>query len=186
MKGLWCDGEKPQGLSSLQGWGSGGWGRVLGSSTAGAGRSSEVSPPHNVTNPSGMTTLYTPHPSLSFHHLGQLSEDPSLGATTGKDGDSKSASHGFSPHHFTLGSLPSVSFLSLSLFFFRLRGSSAHFVSTGLLPGSHPDIRHMSAHLPRPPRLEPGAVEAQSGERLLHMSNNPQDSLTPSIKEPCL
>lgn len=38
------------------------WGRSW-LSTAGAGRSSEVSPPHNVTNPSGMTTLHTPaHP----------------------------------------------------------------------------------------------------------------------------
>lgn len=38
------------------------WGRSW-LPTVGAGRSSEVSPPHNVTNPSGMTSLHTPtHP----------------------------------------------------------------------------------------------------------------------------
>lgn len=78
---------------------------------------------------------------------------------------------------------PSSCFLSL---FLRLRGSSAHFVSTGLLPGSHPDIRHMSPRLPRPRCLEPDAVKAQSGETLLHMTNNSPYSLIPRVKEPCL
>lgn len=157
-KELWCDGEKATGPllpSGGVGWlGLGRWG----ASTAGAGRSSEVSPPHSVTNPSGVSTLHTPSTSLSFRHLGQLSEDPpNPGATTGKDGDFESASHGFSPHHFTLTSLPSVSFLSRFFFFFQLQGSSAHFVSTGLLPGSHPDIRHMSACPPSPRPRRPGA-----------------------------
>lgn len=71
-------------------------------STVGASRSFEVSPPHIVTNPSGVIILHTP-PSPSFHVLRQMSEDPGLGTTTGKDRDCvDSASHGFSPHHFTL------------------------------------------------------------------------------------
>lgn len=91
-------------------------------STVGASRSFEVSPPHNVTNPSGVIILHAP-PSPSFHVLRQMSEDPGLGTTTGKDGDCvDSASHGFSPHHFTL--IPpvfsSVPFLSLFFSGFRL------------------------------------------------------------------
>ncbi|KAI9530402.1 hypothetical protein NQZ68_004420 [Dissostichus eleginoides] len=97
------------------------WGRHW-LSTVEASRSSEVSPPHNVTNPSGMTLLHTP-PSPSFHVLRQMSEDPGLGTTTGKDGHRvDSASHGFSLHHFTLKS-PMLSFVPFpSLFFscFRL------------------------------------------------------------------
>lgn len=62
-----------------------------------------MSPPHNVTKPSGATlSSHSPHP-LSFHVLRQMSEDPNPGTTTGKDGDrADSASHGFSLHHFTL------------------------------------------------------------------------------------
>lgn len=47
--------------------------------------------------------LFTlPHPLL-FQFLRQMSEDPSLGTTTGKDGDHMdSTSHSFSLHHFTL------------------------------------------------------------------------------------
>lgn len=62
-----------------------------------------------------MTSLHTP-PFASFHILRQVSEDPRPGTTTGKDRDCMdSASHGFSPHHFTL-TLPvlsSVPFLSI-------------------------------------------------------------------------
>lgn len=88
-----------------------------GLSTTEASRSLEVSPPHNVTNPCGMTLLHTP-PCPSFHILRQMSEDPGPGTTTGKDGDRvDSVSHGFSLHHFTLISpmLSSVPFLSLSI-----------------------------------------------------------------------
>lgn len=65
-----------------QGGGDGG-----GVSTVEASRSSEVSPPHNVTNPSGVISLHTPtspSPQYSPHHLPstvlrQLSEDPQPG-----------------------------------------------------------------------------------------------------------
>lgn len=127
-------------------------------STVGASRSFEVSPPHIVTNPSGVIILHTP-PSPSFHVLRQMSEDPGLGTTTGKDRDCvDSASHGFSPHHFTL--IPPVfsSVPFLSLFFLRLWALSAHFVTTGLLPGSRPDIRHMSRCFPGPHCLKPDRV----------------------------
>lgn len=84
-------------------------------STAGASRSSEVSPPPSVTNPSGMTLLHTP-PSPFFYVLRQLSEDPGPGTTTGKDGDRVDvSSHGFSHHHFTL---ESTALSSIRFFFF--------------------------------------------------------------------
>lgn len=59
--------------------GVGGW-----LSTAEASRSSEVSPPHDVTNPSGVISLHTPTPENYPHHLPptlprQLSEDPQSG-----------------------------------------------------------------------------------------------------------
>lgn len=98
-------------------------------------------------------------PTLSFHLLRQLSEDPGPGTTTGKDGDRvDSASHSFSLHHFTLISpvLSSVPFLSS--FFLRLQALAAHFVTTGLLPGSRPDIRHMSPCRPWPHCLKPDVV----------------------------
>lgn len=73
-----------------------------------------MSPPHKVTNPSGMTILHT-SPSPSFYVLRQMSEDPSPGTTTGKDRDRVGcSSHGFSHHHFTLVSTA----LSSILFFF--------------------------------------------------------------------
>lgn len=95
------------------------WGRQR-LSTVRASRSSEVSPPHNVTNPSGLTLLHTP-PSPSFHGLRQMSEDPSPGSTTGKDGDGVgSSSHSFSHHYFTLVS-PTLS--PSAAFFYLLRAS---------------------------------------------------------------
>lgn len=154
MQRLSCDCEKPWRPFSLKGRTGGDMGCPL----QGARRSSEVSPPHNVTNPSGMTLLHTP-PSPSFHVLRQMSEDPSPGTTTGKDGDRvDSASDGFSLHHFTLISpmLSSVPFFFS--FFLRLQALSAHFVTTGLLPGSRPDIRHMSSCRPWPHCLKPDVV----------------------------
>lgn len=151
MQRLWCDCEKTRRPISLKGRTGGDAGCPL----WGASRSSEVSPPHNVTNPSGVTLLHTP-PYHSFHVLRQMSEDPGPGATTGKDGDRvDSASHGFSLHHFTLVS-PALSSVSPS--FLRLQALSAHFVTTGLLPGSRPDIRHMSPCHPWPHCLKPDVV----------------------------
>lgn len=83
-----------------------------------------MSPPHNVTNPSGITLLHTP-PSPFFHVHRQMSEDPSPGTTTGKDRDRvDSASRSFSLRHFTHippCSPPSPSFL---LFFPSLSQAS--------------------------------------------------------------
>lgn len=53
--------------------------------TAEASRSSEVSPPHDVTNPSGVISLHTPPSPKNYPHhlpsarLRQLSEDPQSG-----------------------------------------------------------------------------------------------------------
>lgn len=123
-RGLWCDGEKPRGLSSLQAVAGpvhcGGWQVFWG-----------------VTSTQSDKPLWydysshpPPHPSPSFYDLGQLSEDPSPGTTTGKDGDSDSASHSFSPHHFTLNvALLCLLPLSFSFFFFfsGFRGSLCSF-----------------------------------------------------------
>lgn len=120
-------------------------------------RSLEVSPPHNVTNPSGTTLLHTP-PSPSFHILRQMSEDPGPGTTTGKDGEPcglrqsrllAPSLHTYIPHALSLCPLP------FSFLFLRLQALSAHFVTTGLLPGSRPDIRHMSPCRPWPHCLKP-------------------------------
>lgn len=108
----------------------------------GASRSSEVTPPHNVTNPSGVTLLHTP-PSPSFHVLRQMSEDHGQGSTTGKDGDRvDSASQGFSLHHFTLISpmLPSVRFLSLFFSGFRLCSFCDYRTFTRVSPRHTPHV----------------------------------------------
>lgn len=125
-----------------------------------------MSPPHNVTNPSGRTLLHTP-PFPSFHILRQLSEDRGPGTTTGKDGDPRGLrqSRRLAPSLHTY--IPLCSPLSPFLCAFCFSGSRAlcaHFVTTGVffLPGSRPDIRHMSPRRPRPhcpearcsPRLE--------------------------------
>lgn len=188
MKELWCDGEKATGTllpSGGVGWLGLGLGR-RGASTAGAGRSSEVSPPHSVTNPSGASTLHTPSTSLSFRHLGQLSEDPPAQARPQARTETPSppvtASRPITSH--LCRSLLSPSSLA-SFFFSQLQGSSAHFVSTGLLPGSHPDIRHMSARPPLPTATPPWSqtqAGAQSGGTLLPRTNKAPYSLLPSVK----
>lgn len=84
----------------------------------------EVSPSHNVTNPSGRTLLHTLYLLPSFHVLGQMSEDPDLGATTGKDGERVvSTGHSFSLHHFTLEPPVRLRRHSLSLSVFSFSGS---------------------------------------------------------------
>lgn len=118
-----------------------------------------------------------PRPSPSFYHLGQLSEDPSLGTTTGKDGDSDSASHGFSPRHFTLMLLCSVSFLSL-FFSPQASGFLCSFCVYGTFTRVSP--RH-TPHVTLPSMATlPGArlqSEARSAETLWHITNNSSYSL---------
>lgn len=149
---LWCDCEKPWRPFSLKG-------KTEGShwlSTVGASTSSEVSPPHIVTNPSGMTIVHTPT-LPSFHILRQMSEDPSPGTTTGKDGDcADSASHGFSPHHFTLTFpvLSSVPFFSF-FFFFQASGSHCSFCDYRTLTRVSP--RHTPHATPPSMATLPGA-----------------------------
>lgn len=65
------------------------------------------------------------------------------------------ASRPITSHLYPLCSPLSPSFL---FFFLRLQAFSAHFVTTGLLPGSRPDIRHMSPCCPWPHCLKPDVV----------------------------
>lgn len=115
-----------------------------------------MSPPHNVTNPSGRIVLHTP-PSSFFHVLRQMSEDPQPGRyhRQGRRLRGLRQSQLLAPSLHTY--VPCVrSPLSPSLL--RLQAFSAHFVTTGLLPGSRPDIRHMSPSCPRPHSLKPDVV----------------------------
>lgn len=79
-----------------------------------------------MTNPSGLSPVHTP-PSPSLCVLRQMSEDPSSGTTTGKDGDCMgSTSQGFSLHHFTLIS-PTLCYVPFLYLTFQASGFHCSF-----------------------------------------------------------
>lgn len=188
MKELWCDGEKATGTllpSGGVGWLGLGLGR-RGASTAGAGRSSEVSPPHSVTNPSGASTLHTPSTSLSFRHLGQLSEDPPTQARPQARTETPSppvtASRPITSH--LCRSLLSPSSLA-SFFFFPASGFLCSFcvyrTFTRVSPRHTPHVSTPPLPTATPPWSQTQAG-AQSGGTLLPRTNKAPYSLLPSVK----
>lgn len=150
------------------GWGGGGW-----LSTAEASRSSEVSPPHDVTKPSGVISLHTPtSPKYSPHHLPptilrRLSEDRRPGRDHRQGRRLRRVRQARLLAPITSHLLPLPTTLPCPGFQASRGPFCAHFVTTGLLPGSRPDIRHMSARRPQPPCPEPRAsLRLRRGEPL--------------------